>query len=133
LDYFSGHADAKVQFHASNMIFNIHLGASYLLEAKARSKACGHFFMGWMPQDGKRIHLTGAFHVSTTILRFVIASAAEAQSSALYHNYQTGVIFDPPSQIWVTCNQKPSTIVTMPQRWALQTTPTNNNVRIQWK
>jgi hypothetical protein len=46
LDYLSGHADTKVRFHASDMILNIHSGASYLLEAKARSRACGHFFHG---------------------------------------------------------------------------------------
>jgi hypothetical protein len=52
LDYLSGHSDAKVRFHASDMILNIHLDASYLLEAKAQSQACGHFFMRWMPKDG---------------------------------------------------------------------------------
>jgi hypothetical protein len=49
--------------------------------------------MGWMAQDDKPIRLNGAFHVSTTILRFVIASAAEAELGALYHNCQTGNIF----------------------------------------
>jgi hypothetical protein len=93
LDYLSGHADAKVRFHASNMILNIHSDASYLSEAKARSRACGHFFMGWTPKDGKPICLNGAFHVSTIILRFVVASAAEVELGALYHNCQTGIIF----------------------------------------
>jgi hypothetical protein len=32
LDYLSGHADAKVRFHASDMILNIHSDASYLSE-----------------------------------------------------------------------------------------------------
>jgi hypothetical protein len=93
LDYLSGHLDAKVWFHPSNMIFNIHSDASYLLEAKAQSQACGHFFMGWMPKDGEPICLNGAFHVSTTILRFVVASAAKAELGALYHNCQMGIIF----------------------------------------
>jgi hypothetical protein len=93
LDYLSGHADAKVRFHASDMILNIHWDASYLSEAKARSRTCGHFFMGWMPQDGEPICLNGVFHVSTTILRFVVASAAKAELGALYHNCQTGIIF----------------------------------------
>jgi hypothetical protein len=35
LDYLAGHADAKVRFHKSDMIMNIHLDASYLSEAKA--------------------------------------------------------------------------------------------------
>jgi hypothetical protein len=45
LDYLSGQSDAKVRFHASDMILNIHSDASYLLETKARSRACGHFFL----------------------------------------------------------------------------------------
>jgi hypothetical protein len=49
--------------------------------------------MGWMPQDDEPICLNGAFHVSTTILRFVVASTAEAELGALYHNCQTGIIF----------------------------------------
>jgi hypothetical protein len=75
------------------MILNIHSNASFLLEANARSRACGHFFMGWMPKDGESIRINGTFHVSMTILRFVIASAAEAELGALYHNCQTGIIF----------------------------------------
>jgi hypothetical protein len=46
LDYLAHNADAKVRFHASDMILNIHSNASYLSEAKARSRACGHFFHG---------------------------------------------------------------------------------------
>jgi hypothetical protein len=93
LDYLSGNANATVRFHASDMILNRHSNASYLLEAKARSRACGHFFMGWMPTDGAPIQLNSAFHVSTTILRFVVASAAKAELGALYHNCQIGMIF----------------------------------------
>jgi hypothetical protein len=46
LDYLLGHADTKVRFHTSDMILNIHSDASYLLEANARSHACGHFSWG---------------------------------------------------------------------------------------
>ena len=76
LDYLAGHADAKVHFHESDMIMNIHSDASYLLEAKAQSRAYGHFFLGWLPRDNTTIRLNGAFHVRTTIMCFVIASAA---------------------------------------------------------
>jgi hypothetical protein len=93
LDYLSGHLNATICFHALDMILNIHSDASYLSEEKARSRACGHFFMGWMPKDGKPIRLNGAFHISTTILRFVIASVAKAELGALYHNCQTSIIF----------------------------------------
>ncbi len=79
LDYLLHNANAKVGFYASDMILSIHSDASYLSEAKAWSRACGHFFMGWMPKNGEPIRLNGAFHVSSTILQFVVASAAEAE------------------------------------------------------
>jgi hypothetical protein len=75
------------------MIMNIHSDASYLSETKARSRACGHFFMGWMPNLGEPIRLNGAFYSNITILRFVVASAAEAELGALFHNCQDGIIF----------------------------------------
>jgi hypothetical protein len=62
LDYLLHNANAKVHFYSSDMILNIHSNASYLLEAKARSHACGHFFMGWMQKNGEPIRLNRAFH-----------------------------------------------------------------------
>jgi hypothetical protein len=79
IDYLAHNVDTKVRFHASDMIMNTHLDASYLSEAKACSHACGHFFMGWLPKDGNPIKLNGAFLVSATIMRFAIASAAKAK------------------------------------------------------
>ncbi len=84
LDYLASNSEAKVRFYVSDMIMNIHLDASYLSETGARSRACGHFFMGWMPE---------AFYVNATILKFVVASAAEAELGALLHNCQDGIIF----------------------------------------
>jgi hypothetical protein len=46
LDYLASNSEVKVRYYASNMVINIHLDASYLLETKARSRPCGHFFMG---------------------------------------------------------------------------------------
>jgi hypothetical protein len=43
LDYLATHPNATVRFHASDMILNIHLDASYLSEANAHSRACGNF------------------------------------------------------------------------------------------
>ncbi len=93
LDYLASNLEAKVRYHASDMIMNIHSDTSYLSETNARSRACGHFFMGWMPKNGEPIKLNGAFYVNTTILRFVVASAAEAELGALFHNSQDGIIF----------------------------------------
>ncbi len=91
LDYST--QNATVQYYASDMVMNIHLDASYLSEVKARSRICGHFFMGWIPKNGEPIKFNEAFHVDLLILRFVIASAAKAELGALFHNCQRGIIF----------------------------------------
>ncbi len=94
------------------MVMNIHSDASYLTEPKARSRACGHFFMGWMPKANKPIKLNGAFHTLCSILRFVVASAVEAELGTLFLNCQEGMIFQltledlghPKPKIPVHCN-----------------------------
>jgi hypothetical protein len=53
LDYLATYPNATIRFRASDMIMNVHSDASYLSESDAQSRACGHFFMGWTPKDGK--------------------------------------------------------------------------------
>ena len=67
--------------------------AAVTTKSGARSQACGHFFMGWMPKNGEPIQINEAFYTSSVIMRFVVASAAEAELGALFHNFQTGMIF----------------------------------------
>jgi hypothetical protein len=93
LNNLATHPNATVRFHASNMILNIHSDASYLLEANALSQACGHFFMGWRADPTKPIKLNGAFFTLCAILRFVVASPAEAKLSALFLNCKQATIF----------------------------------------
>ena len=93
LDYLATYPNATIRFQASDMIMNVHSDASYLSESNARSRACGHFFMGWTPKDGDPIKLNGAFFTLCAILRFVVASAAEAELGALFLNCKEGMIF----------------------------------------
>jgi hypothetical protein len=67
LDYLATNADAKIRFYASDLIMSIHSDALYLSESKARSRACGHFFMGWKPVDNQHIKLNGAFYRNSVI------------------------------------------------------------------
>jgi hypothetical protein len=75
------------------MIMNIHSDASYLSEDKARSRASGHFFMGLLPSNNKPIRLNGAFFTLCKILKFIVASAAEAELGALFLACQDRMIF----------------------------------------
>jgi hypothetical protein len=93
LDYLTTHPDATIRFHATDMVMNIHLDASYLSAPNSRSRACRHFFLGWLPVDGEPIYLNGAFHTLCSILRFVVASVTEAEFGALFLNCQEGMIF----------------------------------------
>jgi hypothetical protein len=45
LNYCATHPKAKLRYHVSDMILNIHLDAGYLNEPKLRSRAGWHFFM----------------------------------------------------------------------------------------
>jgi hypothetical protein len=93
LDYLATHPNAKVQFHVSDTILNIHLDALYLPEANAHSQACGHFFVGWCAEPTKPIKLNGAFFTLCAILCFVVTSTVEAELGALFLNCKQATIF----------------------------------------
>ena len=46
-----------------------------------------------MPREGEPIRLNGAIHVNCAILKFVAASAAEAELGALFLDMREGRIF----------------------------------------
>ncbi len=88
LDYMATHPAAKIRYKASDMVLNIHSNVSYLSTPKARSRTGGFFFLGSVPTDGDPIKLNGAIHITSTILKLVAASAAEAKLGALILNAQ---------------------------------------------
>jgi hypothetical protein len=88
LDYLATHPDARIRYHASDMILNVHSDASYLSETKARSRASGHYFLGWLPKPNEPIRLNGAIFDLCVILKLIAASAAESELGALFLNTQ---------------------------------------------
>jgi len=86
LDYMATHPNAKIRYYASQMILNVHSDASYLSAPNARSRAAGYFFLGNLPRADKPIFLNGAVNILCTVLKFVAASAAEAELGALFLN-----------------------------------------------
>ena len=72
------------------MILQIHKDASYLSEPKVQSRAAGHYFLGWLPQNNKTIRLNGAIYTLCTVLKVVSSSAAEAELGALFLNIKEG-------------------------------------------
>ena len=68
------------------MILNVHSDESYLSDKNAKSRAAGHFFLGWQPDDKLPIRLNRPILTLCTILKFVTASAAEAELGAMFLN-----------------------------------------------
>jgi hypothetical protein len=88
LDYVASQEEAVLTFRASDMILAIHSDASYLSEAKARSRAGGHFFMS---SDEDIPRGNGAILNISQIIKAVMSSAAEAELGALFINAKLAV------------------------------------------
>jgi hypothetical protein len=88
LDYMTTHPNAKIQYHTSDMVLNVHSDASYLSASNARSRAGGYFFLSSTPHDESPIQIDGTVHITCTILKLVAAAVAEAEFGALFLNAQ---------------------------------------------
>jgi DNA-dependent RNA polymerase auxiliary subunit epsilon len=88
LDYIATHPDAILTYEKSDMVLAVHSDASYLSEAGARSRAGGHFFMSTDTEDPPN---NGAIINTSTIIKSVMSSAAEAELAGLYINASQAV------------------------------------------
>jgi hypothetical protein len=88
LDYLATHPDATIRYHASDMILHIHSGASYLSVSNARSRLGGLFFCGDKSQQQDKMN--GSILNVASIIKNVVASAAESEAGACFHNAQSG-------------------------------------------
>ena len=93
LNYAASNPEATSKYIASDMVPYVHSDASYLSEPKARSRAGGHYFLSDSPVDPTkpptvRPPLNGPVYSLARILKYVIASAAEAEIGATFVNGQ---------------------------------------------
>ena len=92
LDYAATYPDTTVRYHASDMCLHVDSDASYLSVPKARSRAGGYFFLSDRPSNASTSPVNptpnGPLHAECRTLRNVMASAAEAELGALFHNGQ---------------------------------------------
>ena len=70
------------------MILAVHSDASYLSEAKARSRAGGHFYL--TKQNDEEFN-NGAVLTISTIMKHVLASASEAELAAMFYNSREAI------------------------------------------
>jgi hypothetical protein len=90
LNYCATHPDAKLRYHASDMILKIHSDASYLSESKARSRSAGHFYMG--NKENENDTNNGSILATTQIMKAVLSSASKAEIGALFDNTKHATI-----------------------------------------
>jgi hypothetical protein len=86
LDYLATHPDAIIRYHASGII--LHIPKRYLSISHARSRLGGLLFCGDKPPNED--NLNGSILNVASIIKNVVASAAESEVGASFQNSQSG-------------------------------------------
>jgi hypothetical protein len=77
----------EICVHASDIILHIHNDASYLSVSKARRRLGGLFYSGYnLPNETK---LNGSILDVASVIKHVVASAAESEVGACFQTAQT--------------------------------------------
>jgi hypothetical protein len=88
LDYLATNPDATIRYHAPYMILHIHSNASYLSVSHAHSCLGGLFFCGEKPP--KEDTLNESILNVSSVIKNVVASAAESEVGACFQSAQSG-------------------------------------------
>lgn len=81
LDYVATYPNDGIVYKASSMVLAAHSDASFLTESQSRSRAGAHIFLS---NDDPIPRNNGPVLTLATIIKYVMASAAEAELAALY-------------------------------------------------
>jgi hypothetical protein len=81
LDYIATYPDDGLVYRASDMVLCAHADASYLNKTKSHSRAGAHIYLS---EDDPIPCFNGAVLTIATIIKFVMALAAEAELAALF-------------------------------------------------
>ena len=94
LNYSVSHPNATIPYTQSVMILHSSSDASHLSEPKDRSCVGGHFFLDkkYVGKEIPKPKLNVPVHTVSNILRNVMASAGEAEFTALFHNCKDGIM-----------------------------------------
>jgi hypothetical protein len=88
LDYLATHPDATISYHDSDMILHLHSDASYLSVSNARCRLGGLFFCG--DKSPHEDNLNVSIRNVASVIKNVVASAAESEAGACFQNIQSG-------------------------------------------
>ncbi len=82
LDYVATHHNAGIRYKACNMVLLVHTDASYLSKSGGKSRAAGHFYLS---NCNDKDFNNGAILTLSTIIKYIMSSASEAELAALYY------------------------------------------------
>jgi hypothetical protein len=89
LDFAATYPNAKVRYHASDMILHVDTDAAYLVLPGAKSRVAGYYYLSSLPPTPAP--LNGAILVDCSTIRNVVSSAAEAECSGCFRSAQTAI------------------------------------------
>ena len=92
LDYLFTNPDATILYRKSDMIVKVHSDGSYLSVPGARSRAAGHFYLGNNIPAHQEEPYQGATCQECSIIKPIVASAAECETLTLFLNCQTAIV-----------------------------------------
>ena len=91
LDYVATYPNTIQRFFRSDMILHVDSDAAYLVQPGAKSRVAGSYILSSKPKSYSQTitrHSNAPILVECRTLRHVVASAAEAETGALFHNAQ---------------------------------------------
>ena len=91
LDYVAKHPNAVIRYHKSDMVLHVDSDAAYLVLPEARSRMASHYFLSSDPTVTRTVLPNGPILTECCTIKHVVASSAEAETSALFHNAQTAL------------------------------------------
>ena len=88
MDYAVTYPNVYIRYHASDMVLHVDSNAAYLIVYKAKSQIAGYYHLSDHPNCTNQSSSNGAILVECKTLRHVVASAAEAEVTGVFHNAQ---------------------------------------------
>jgi hypothetical protein len=104
LDYLATHPYATIRYHASDMILHMYSDASYLSVSNTRSRLGGLFFLGNKSPEQEIIK--GSILNIAAVIKNMVASAAESEVGACFHNKKVAPRSELHSPSWDTHNPR---------------------------
>lgn len=91
MNYVATYPDAYICYRASDMILNVDSDAAHLVLPKAKSRIAGFSHLTDKVSNTKPPPRNGPLLVEGKTIKHVVTSAAEAETSSLFHNAKTAI------------------------------------------